>query len=185
MLYEKSFADLDAFVQLYNQVYDAVKSTSPNTQVFTTFQLEKMKGLGGGLFGGTNSPDASEWNLLDRFSKLDLVAFTTYPGLIYKVPSEIPSDYYSEIQQHTNKKVAFTEIGWHSNASPTGWESSAAEQAQFVTTFFDLTANLGNKEIAIWSFLYDQNTAPPFNSMGLFNADGNAKPAWNNWINAK
>jgi len=29
-----------------------VKSVSPQTKVFTIFQLEQMKGLNGGLFGG-------------------------------------------------------------------------------------------------------------------------------------
>ncbi len=141
-----------------------------------------MKGLNGGLFGKANDPSLSQWNLLDRFPKMDLAAFTTYPGLIYWSPSEIPADYYSEIQQHTTKPVAFTEIGWHSAASPAGWESSNAEQAQFVTVFFNLTSNL-NKEMA--SFLYDQNTIEPFNSMGLWNANNEAKPAWNTWISAK
>ncbi len=103
VLYEKSPADFEAFLQLYNQVYDAVKAKSPETKIFTVFQLEKMKGLNGGLFGGSNNPDNAEWQLLDRFTKLDLVAFTTYPCLIYKNPSDIPADYYSEIKQHTEK----------------------------------------------------------------------------------
>jgi hypothetical protein len=59
-LYEKSPADFDAFVQFYSEVYDAVKAKSPTTSVFTVFQLEKMKGLNGGLFGGTNDPTKAQ-----------------------------------------------------------------------------------------------------------------------------
>lgn len=184
-LYEKSPADFDAFAKFYSEVYDAVKATSPTTKIFTVFQLEKMKGLNGGLFGGTNDPSKAQWALLDRFSKSDIIVFTTYPGLIYKNPSEIPLDYYSEIKTRTTKPIAFTEIGWHSEASPIGWESSDTEQAEFVRTFFVRTEDL-NKVLAIWSFMFDQNTIEPFRSMGLRRrTDGTAKPAWDEWISAK
>ena len=97
-LYEKSPEDFDEFVEFFSEVYDDVKARSPSTKVFTTFQLERIKGLQGGLFGGENDQvSLSQWSLLDRFPKSDLNAFTTYPCLIYKAPSEIPLDYYSEI----------------------------------------------------------------------------------------
>jgi len=185
VLYEKAPADFDAFVELYSEVYDAVKAKSPDTKVFTIFQLEKMKGLNGGLFGGTNDPANAQWALLDRFPNSDIVAFTTYPCLVYKDPSEIPSDYYTEIRLHTSKPIAFTEIGWHSDASPVGWESSDAEQAEFVVTFFKLTRDL-NEEFAIWTFMYDQETFEPFKSMGLRRcSDGSSKPAWDIWVATK
>ncbi len=179
-LYEKSPGDFDDFVAFYNKLYDAVKAESPDTNVFTVFQLEKMKGLNGGLFGGINDPAKSQWQLLDKF-KLDIAAFTTYPSLIYATPSEIPADYYVGIKSHTTKPIAFTEIGWHSAASPKGWESSEEEQVEFVKRFFTLTSDL-NSEFEIWSFLYDQNTIEPFNSMGMYTKDGTQKQAWAEWI---
>lgn len=179
-LYQKSPDDFDEFVRFYSEVYTAVKATSPETKVFTTFQLERMKGLNGGLFGGTNDPDKAHWFLIDLFPS-DITAFTTYPGLIYKNPSEIPADYYTEINLYTEKPVAFAEIGWHSDPSPSGWESSEAEQAEFIATFFRLTTDL-NMELAIWSFMYDQDILEPFKSMGLYNINGNAKLAWNEWV---
>ena len=132
ILYEKSPTDFDTFVQFYGEVYNEVKAKSPDTKVFTIFQLEKMKGMNGGLFGGKNDPSKAQWELLKKFPKSDIIAFTTYPDLIYKDPSEIPQDYYSEIKSHTTKPIAFTEIGWHSDASPTGWESSEKKQAEFI-----------------------------------------------------
>jgi hypothetical protein len=186
-LYEKSPANFDVFVQFYSEVYDAVKAKSPDTKVFTIFQLERMKGLNGGLFGGTNDPTKAQWSLLARFSKSDIIAFTTYPGLIYKAPAEIPGDYYTEIKARTipqKSGIAFTEIGWHSDASPPGWESSDGEQVEFVVTFFNLTKDL-NKELVIWSFMYDQDIFEPFKSMGLRRrSDGTAKLAWDKWLNA-
>lgn len=184
MLYEKSPADFEAFAEFFGEVYDAVKAKSPSTKIFPTFQLERMKGLHGGIFGGRNDPAQAQWALLDRFPKADLAAFTTYPGLVLKDPSEIPADYYTEIRAHTSKPVAFTEIGWHSAASPAGWESSEAEQAEFVTRFFALAKDL-EPELAIWSFLYDPKTVEPFNSMGLRRPDGTARPAWEAWTSSK
>jgi hypothetical protein len=181
ILYEKSPTDFDAFVSFYADVYDAVKAVSPDTEVFTVFQMERMKGLSGGLFGGVNDPNKAQWSLLDRFSKSDIIAFSTYPNLVYKNPEEIPDDYYSEIRAHTSKRIAFTEIGWHSSDSPSGWESSETEQAQFITKFTTLTAMM-DMEMAIWSFMYDQNTFEPFNSMGLRRSDGSPRPAWDEWV---
>ncbi len=181
ILYEKSPEDFEDFVGFYSEVYDSIKEKSPETKVFTVFQLEKMKGLNGGLFGGENDPTKSEWFLLEEFPKSDLVAFTTYPSLIYKDPSEIPNEYYSEIEQHTSKPIGFTEIGWHSGKTITGWESSEEEQDEFVSRFFELSEEL-DKELVIWSFLYDQETIEPFNSMGLYDSNGNEKLAWEEWI---
>jgi hypothetical protein len=124
-------------------------------------------------------PDKEQWFLLEKF-KTDICAFTTYPCLIFKDPSEIPRDYYTEISNYTTKPIAFTEIGWHSEASPLGWESSEAEQAEFIETFHSITKDM-NVEITIWSFLYDQKTIEPFRSMGLLHEDGTARPALDSW----
>ena len=181
ILYEKSPGDFDAFADFFGEVYDAVKAVSPDTKVFTVFQLEKLKGLSGGLFGGVNDLSKADWSLLDRFPQSDLAAFTTYPGLIYLDPADIPTNYYAEIISHTVKPVVFTEIGWYAAASPTGWESSDAEQARFVDTFFTLVKDV-EPEMAIWSFLFDQNTVEPFRTMGLCRSDGTCRPAWERWI---
>jgi len=175
-VYLKSAADFEQFVPFYNGIYDAVKTVSPGTRVFTVFHLENMKGLTLWELEETRA----HWELIDKF-KSDLIAFTTYPGLFYKDPSNIPADHYTEIKSHTAKPVAFTEIGWHSEASPKGWESSEQEQAEFVETFFNLTSGM-NVKIDIWSFLYDPETFEPFNSMGLQRDDGTARPAWDIWI---
>jgi hypothetical protein len=37
------------------------------------------------------------------------------------------------------QKIVFAKIGWHTNIRPTGWKSNNAKQAEFVTTFFNLT----------------------------------------------
>jgi hypothetical protein len=181
LLYDVSPQDFDAFVAFYNEVYSAIKYVSPSTKVFTVFQLEKMKGLYGGLFGGPESVQP-KWELIDRFST-DIVAFTTYPCLVFQSPSDIPDDYYSGIPNQVSKPIAFTEIGWYSSQHIPGWESSEAEQAEFVSRFFTLTNSL-DAEFFIWSFLYDPVVSFPFSDMGLFSSKGE-KQAWDVWVEEK
>ena len=174
-VYVESPADFNEYVDFYNELYDAIKEVSPDTKVFTVFQLERVKGL----TMWEIEKNEAHWELIDLFES-DLIAFTTYPGLFYRDPSDIPDDHYSEINYYTSKPVAFTEIGWHSEASPQGWESSEQEQAEFIESFFRLTNDIDMK-IAIWSFLYDPDIIEPFRSMGLRRADGTARPAWDVW----
>ncbi len=174
---EKNPGAFEEFVPFYNEVYDAIKEVSPNTKVFTVFQLENMEGLS--MWGmGENEP---HWGLMDRF-KTDIAAFTTYPGIFYRDPSDIPEDHYTQIMSHTSKPIAFTEIGWHSAASPEGWESSDAEQAQFIRVFLNRTKGM-DVEMMVWTFMYDSaDTFEPFNTMGLIDSGGMKKPAWDEWV---
>ena len=178
ILAKKNPAAFEEFVPFYNEVYDAVKSVSPETKVFTVFQLESMKGL----TMWEIEKSEPHWDMIDRF-KTDIAAFTTYPGLFYRDPSDIPEGHYTAIKLHTSKPVAFMEIGWHSAPSPAGWESSEAEQVEFIETFFNLTSEL-NVEVAIWSFMYVSYNGEPFESMGLRRSDGTARPAWDTWLQA-
>jgi hypothetical protein len=168
------------FREFFPQVYRAVKEASPGTQVFTVFQLEQMKGLCGGLFGGVNDESKNQWSLLDDFPDADLIAFTTYPCIIFGDPSEIPGDYYTEILVHTDKPVAFTEVGWFREGFP-GWESGPEEQAEFIDRFFKLTGNV-DPVMVVWSFLYDQNVQQPFDTMGLLDVEEAHTEAWDAWL---
>ncbi len=180
VLAEKSPRDFETFVALFAATAKAVKEASPATKVFTSFQLERLKGLRGGLFGGKNDETKDDWALLRKFPDADLVAFTTYPGIIYKDPEDIPDDYYSSIAGKTTKPVAFTEIGWPAATPAKSWESDPEEQARFVRRFRELSAAL-RPVLAVWSFLYNQAIPQPFTSMGLIAADGTERPAFAAW----
>ena len=180
MLHESSPADFASFKAFFSEVAKAVKLESPGTKIFTTFQLERLKGLRGGLFGGANDPTTNDWALLGDFPDADVIAFTTYPCLVYGDPSDLPIDYYSEIAKHTSKPIVFTEAGWF-RVGPKGWESSPDEQARFATTYIDLTKGI-HPRLLVWSFLYDQTVAEPFTSMGLLGKDNSTSPAWEAWL---
>lgn len=177
---EKSPTEYEEFVTFYNEMYDAIKKVSSKTKVFTVFQLERMKGMKGGLFGGKNDASKTEWDIVDDF-KLDLVGFTTYPDIIYSKPEDIPSDYYSDIATHTDKPIGFFESGWHTSAFPKGYEGSDEKQASYVERFLKESREL-NTEVIIWSFLYDVETDPPFDSTGLIRDDETKRPAYDEWL---
>ena len=181
ILFERSPLEFAQWVTLFEEVVDTVRSVSPDTKIFTIFQLERMSGLRGGLFGGENNTLNHDWDLISQFPSADIIGFTTYPGLIYREPDDIPDDHYTQIPTHTMKSIAFFEIGWHSHAGPVGWESSEEEQTEFIRRFFELIGDL-EPEMTIWPFIFDQNVTNPFHTMGLRRTDGSAKPSWNEWI---
>lgn len=181
LLVKRSAQDFDTYVAVFNELATVIHEVSPDTVVFPVFQLERLKGLQGGLFGGKNDPSTARWNIIERFTEADAIAFTTYPGLIYKTPGEIPDNYYSEISEHVSKPTLFTEIGWPSQSIAT-FTNSEASQSAYVDRLFTLMQDLKPK-VLLWSFLYDQKTAAPFDSMGLIKSDGTEKEAFANWKN--
>lgn len=182
-IYESSASDYQWFVELFNKSVSAIHQASPSSKVFTTFQLERLKGLEGGLFGGQNDENANNWNLLNDFGSADLLGFTSYPGLIFHSPSDMPGDYYSSITAHTSKPILFSELGWPAGDVVTGWNSTPELQRQFVVRFFELSVGI-ESHVNVWSFLYDPETVVPFNTMGLFSAEGTKRDAWKEFINS-
>jgi hypothetical protein len=187
ILYEEMPAEFDKLVALFDRAATAIKEVSPDTQVYTTFQLERMYGLNGGLWGGTDDPSKATWDLIGLFPRADLFAFTTYPTLNYRSPADVPDTYYTDILAHVGgKPVAFTEIGWPAEMDITGWESDDAEQAEFVTRLFDLVGPL-DPSLLMWSFMFDFSalTLPaPFQSMAFMCGDNTERPAFAAWRDA-
>ena len=174
-----------AFVAAYSDIYDAIKAVSPRTLVFTIFQLETLRGAG--YLTGTSEGRQPRWELLDMFGeRLDLAVFTTYPYFDYTSPADVPDDYYTAIAEHTDRPIAFSEIGWPSAPLSTAPDSefggSESEQADFVRRFFELTSDL-DLGFTVWSFPNDIGPMinPAFESVSLRHHDGTPKPALDVW----
>jgi hypothetical protein len=177
-LEEKAPEDFRWFVEVFPDVVAAGHEVSPETKVFPVFQLERLRGLRGGLFGGeTVDP---QWELIDLFPDADAIGFTTYPGLIFPRPGDMPADYYSEILGYTDKPIVFTEVGWQAGGDLGEWSGTEAKQAEFISEKVGELA--GMAEMVIWSFLWDQNAAPPpFDTMGVIDDANQRRTGFEAW----
>lgn len=176
---ERDAARFDAFVAWYAAAYDAVKAAAPETKVFVTFQYEWMEGRRGGLFGGPENA-TPQWDLYGRFDKLDLAAFTTYPGLVERDPANLSSTYFARLAA-LSRTLAITETAHFADAPAPGWESSPDEQAGYARAFLSAMDPL-DPAFVVWLHAYDQGVGPaPFHRMGLSSADGAERPARAVW----
>jgi len=168
-----SDAEWDDWISQYEECYDAIKAVSPETLVFTTLQLEHLKGLGSTTAGWM---DAAHWEIVDDLElggRLDALGFTSYPYFEYDTPADIPVDYYDEISTHWTGPVIFTEIAWP--AMPvTPFPGGELDQAEFPAVFYDRTRLLDLVYVA-WLFLHDLDQElmfPGFASVGFRDNNG-------------
>lgn len=176
-LWEESVEEFEKYVVLFADVAAAVHEVAPGTKVFPGFQLERLRGLKGGLFG--DEPTDPEWDLLDRFPAADAIGFSTYPGLVFTHPDEMPDDYYSTILHHVDKPIVFTEVGWQAGGDLARWSGTPEKQATYVDAWVPELADVG--DMVIWSFLWDQETPPAFETMGLVPGSDDERPALQAW----
>jgi len=170
------------WVSLYNEIYDAVKTLSPQTKVFCTFAREIVDQL--------READLEVLKMFDP-AKLDLLVFTSYPYSVRKdrngamltkpfnKPADLPDDYYSRALAYMpGKPLGFSEITWTS-ADFYGGEQA---QADFITQVVGrLTAAQGTDlELLGWCWLYDLSADQP---VGLIRSDGTEKAAYGVWKN--
>ena len=179
---EASAENLDQFVSLYEVAYDAVKELSPGTLVFPTFQLEQ---LAGSL--PSEQPGRTQWHLISRFaSRMDLLAVSSYPSLVYSSPEQIPADYFLQLTAYTDKPIIIADMGYSSGPASEGdVEQAEEQQAAFLRQALD-DAQLLEMPLVVWFVGKDTTFTgePPFDLLqhiGLVRQDGIRKPAWRLW----
>jgi hypothetical protein len=170
------------FLSLYFEAYDAVKSVSKDTLVFPTFQYEDMLGL-----LNTGSPTLPSWSLVNRFEpKIDVLAVTSYPSLVFNSVSEVPLDYYGALEGRIDKPVAFASVGWNSGQAPAA-EPADSAQVSFLYRVLSAVDSL-DARLLVWYLGRDPGSVPPgfepLANMGLHDADGNPKTVWRVWLSA-
>lgn len=144
----KNIEEYKHIVDVYKMLYPQIKKISPSTKVFVSFQWD--------LFAILDIMDpqgiSEHSKLIDLFRpELDLVAFTSYPNILFSDSSQIPLNYYSGIYQHLNKsdEVMFMEIGW-----PAVDKNGEIKQQNFIQLMPQLMKDVKPGVIA-WSFLHD------------------------------
>ena len=170
------------FLSLYFEAYDAVKSVSKATLVFPTFQYEDMLGL-----LDTGSPTLPSWSLVNRFEpKIDVLAVTSYPSLVFSSVAEVPLDYYAALEGRMDKPIAFASVGWNSGRAPASDPADSA-QVTFLYRVLSAVENL-DARLLVWYLGRDPATVPPgfepLARMGLHDAEGNPKTVWRIWLSA-
>jgi hypothetical protein len=169
------------FQSLYFEAYDAVKSVSPNTVAFPTFQYENVQGL---LL--TGEPTQPTWALVPRFEpKIDAVAVSSFPGFTYGSIERLPADYYASLRARFDKPLILASIGWTSGPSTDGGASLETEQATFIRRTMTEAETLG-VQLVVWYLGQDVQEGPlpqfaPLSTMGLYRADGGPKASWLIW----
>jgi hypothetical protein len=172
--------DFEAFLTLYAEAYDEVKARSPRTLVFPILQFERLKGI-----LSFQRPYLPQWDLIDRFEpRIDLLAVSSYPSLIFADPSQIPANYYTEITAHTDRPLALASLGYASGNAADGEE----DQAAFVMRVL-ADAEMLEAQLVVWLLGQDPSfdVDPPFDLLqhiGLLREDGAEKPAWDTWQTA-
>ena len=174
---EVSQASFQDFVIAYRDIYDLVKFHSPETKVFTIFQLEYLKGAA--LLSGLEFEP--HWDVLDQFEgKQDLVGLTIYPFLEYTSVDSIPPDYYDEIPEKIDLPIAITEMAWLSE-DVVIVEGSEGDQVSFLLDILEQTRNW-DLEMMMYSFLYEPRGVDLFESAALKTFDGKAKEVYLYWL---
>ncbi len=154
------------FANLYRDIYQRIKQTSPNTKVFVTFQWDAMQ---------DRSPGDNR-ALVDEFgSSLDLLAVTSEPRKVFEQagPRGVPADYYARIKQYqSGNRPVFLEVNW-----PSEGRNGEADQASFIRALPDLLGSLDPSMLA-WTFLHDVRILIFNVRAGLIDVDGKPKSAF-------
>jgi len=183
--YERNPDGYFAFLEAYQEAYEAVKEASPQTQVFVTFQYEELLGVVPEL-----PPHAPRWELLDDFGgAIDLIGITSYPSFAYPTARKVPVEYFIQMQSHTELPIAFVGVGFASGAGRAGVNASTEpEQRRFVQRLLEDAFQM-QTPLLIWFAAEDLGFAatPPYDllaSIGLREADGTPKESWTVWEEA-
>jgi hypothetical protein len=186
--------DFANYLSLYHEVYAAIKSEAPETQIFVTFQWEDLNSVGP---FSDDEPGRVKWEIVESFEpELDLWAISTYPYFAFDDAAQIPADYYTPLLSRTSKPLAVAEGGYPSDdAGP--FHGSLQGQVGYLEA---LDLQIG-KRLAFWIYLViddfnieayarhltehgspaDVETVELFGTLGLRSKDGEPKPAMETW----
>jgi hypothetical protein len=183
--FEQNPEAYEAYREAYAEAYAEVKSASPTTIVFPTFQYEQLLGL-----IPWEPPHAPRWRLIEEYEgRMDLLAITTYPSFVYQSARKVPAEYYTDARAHTKLPIAFVSVGFASGEAREGLNSSTAiEQRRFLQRLFS-DADTLSSPLVIWFAGRDPANADSapldlIGSIGLRTSEDEAKEAWPSWEQA-
>jgi hypothetical protein len=173
-----------AYISMLQTAYNDIKSIAPSDTVI---------GLGGAPLYTSDEPSLSDtyaaqaynWTQqvvqLGGMSYCDAIAVHAYPyGQYYPELAGASFTYYlQQYSQLCDKPVWLTEVGQESHS--TNWTATESGQSAFLAQTYSLFQGLGVKAY-IWYELNDNYTAIPDSNFGLFDNNGNQKPAFDTFV---
>lgn len=185
--------DFPYFLSLYNEIYDAVKTESPDTQVFTTFQWEDLNNLWHQPFEEDFVPGKIKWEQIEVFEpRLDLWVISSYPYISSDQAAALPDDYYTVPLDRTDKPLAVAEGGCRSEDF-LNLKGTEEDQVAYLNAIY---SQIGER-MAFWIYLLardinvesygqyikgtDLDTLGFFATVGLITYEGHPKPALETW----
>lgn len=174
-----------AFREAYNEAYDEVKAAVPGTLVFPSFQYEQLLGA-----IPWEPPHAPRWRLLEEYEqRIDVFGITTYPSFVYQAAKKIPPEYYTEARTRTKLPIAFVSVGFASEQTREGLNSStAAEQRRYLQRAI-VDAETLESPLFVWfvgrdPVYADSSPLDLIASVGLRTRDDQPKDSWQSWEQA-
>lgn len=158
------------YITLYEEIYDAVKELSPETNVFCTFSRE--------IVSENREADLTVLNLFNP-QKVDILVFTSYPYAVQGInnSSDIPDDYYTRALQYMpGKPLAFSEVAWAS-LDAFGGEQGQADFLRDLCGRLTVTQGIDIHFVG-WPWLCDLAET---DFTGLIKRDGTEKLAYTVW----
>jgi hypothetical protein len=186
--------DFPNFLSLYRETYAQIKTESPATQVFVTFQWEDLNRYD---LNGPERGASTKWEEIEAFEPdLDLWVISSYPFVAFPSAADPPADYYSRLLDRTKKPLAVGEGGFESAGVPPA-RGTPQDQVIYLNAIHD---QIG-KRLAFWIYLvlddFNMDSYKPylesqgqadkvetlrfFSTLGLRTRDGTPKPALAVW----
>ena len=192
MFHRSSPERWDEFVTLAASVYVDIKDTYPDLPVFITIQADFFH----------QDPEAQSEALIQILPYTDFIAISTYPYIYGDAPDSLTHDHFTAISDLAPEKpFAIAETAWPaediSDPYPVIIEGSESAQLAYVERLIE-EATDKNAVFITWFFtrdfdefweaqLKDNPIAPTirlWKDTGLYDGDGNPRPALGLWKDA-
>lgn len=172
-----------AILDMSNALAPQVRTVSPGTQVFVSFQVDQANGFLG-------DPVIDHFALIDDFD-IDALGLSSYPVFVFDDPADVPANYFSVFDAATDLPLIFVEGGWNSQDTQLT-SGTPQEQVNFLARYEELLDGV-NAELWVMLTFTDLDIPalglPPdraaalsnFAFMGILDANLNRKPAYAEW----
>ena len=171
--------------QVANDTNTALAAAGATSRRFISVQVETAWGR----LGNQSGPFLGIEQDFTDFPFMQAVGLSSYPYLAWTSPSDLPADYYSRLRGARTLPMLVCEGGWASAPVP-GFNSSAQTQASYIdrhATLLDSVSAVACVQLQFTDIELASVPAPVpanlplFASLGLADAQFNAKPALARW----